>query len=133
MTVFSIGELSGQTGVKVETIRYYERKGVLPPPPRTEGGHRVYCESHFKRLSFVRRSRELGFTLNDVKQMLQMVDDGYVTCEEVQNIAQEHLVDVQKKLTDLKLMEKALRKTINQCEGGKGPDCPIIETLFLDA
>ena len=78
-STFSIGALSQGTGVNVETIRYYERIGVLPSPPRTEGGHRVYGDRHLRRLNFVRRSRELGFSLDEVKRMLRLVDGGDVT------------------------------------------------------
>ena len=133
MAAFSIGELSGRTKVNVETIRYYERIGILAPPPRTQGGHRVYGEDQIKRLHFVRRSRELGFALEGVKQMLRIIDGGDVTCEQVRLIASDHLEDVRAKLADLKRMEKALSKTVNQCAGGKTPDCPIIETLFSGA
>lgn len=130
MIAIPIGGLSDRTKVKVETIRFYERIGILPAPPRTQGGHRVYGEDQIKRLSFIRRSRELGFALESVKQMLRMVDGGDVTCEQVRQISSNHLNDVRAKLTDLKRMEKALSKTVNKCGGGKAPDCPIIEALF---
>ena len=125
-----IGELSRRANVNIETIRYYERTRVMPPPPRTEGGHRVYDEEHLKRLSFVRRCRELGFGLDSVKEMLRMVDGGDVTCEQVRTIAQGHLDDVRQKIADLIRMEKTLNKTVSGCEGGGNPDCPIIEALF---
>ncbi len=129
-STFSIGALSQGTGVNVETIRYYERIGVLPSPPRTEGGHRVYGDRHLRRLNFVRRSRELGFSLDEVKRMLRLVDGGDVTCEQVREIALEHAQEVRDKIVDLKRMERTLRDTAAQCEGGETPDCPIIDVLF---
>jgi MerR family mercuric resistance operon transcriptional regulator len=126
----TIGVLSKVTGCKIETIRYYERIGVLPPPPRTQGGHRAYGEAHVKRLKFVRRSRELGFSLDEVRQMLRLVDGGNVTCEQVRQITLEHLHDVREKIADLKRMEKTLKDTASRCEGGEAPECPIIDSLF---
>jgi DNA-binding transcriptional MerR regulator len=76
---FTIGEISEQTGVHIETVRYYEKVGLLPPPPRTEGGHRLYADDHLKRIIFIRRSRELGFTLDDIRNLLGLVEGGY-TC-----------------------------------------------------
>ena len=126
----SIGTLSKATGCKVETIRYFERIGVLPLPPRTEGGHRAYGEEHLKRLNFVQRSRELGFSLNEVRQMLRLVDGGDVTCEQVREMTLEHLEDVRTKITDLRRMERTLKVTAALCTGDKVPDCPIIDALF---
>lgn len=130
MTVIAIGELSRRTKVNIETIRYYERCGVLPPPPRTGGGHRAYGEDHLKRLNFVRRSRELGFSLDEVRQMLRLVDGGDVTCEQVKEMTLEHLANVRAKIADLRRMERTLKDTAARCAGDKTPDCPIIEALF---
>lgn len=132
MDTMPIGELSRRAGVNIETIRYYERTGVLPPPPRTEGGRRVYDEEHLKCLSFVRRCRELGFGLGSIKAMLHMVDGGAVTCEEVRAVAKSHLDDVRAKIADLRRMEKTLNTTVASCDGGQSPDCPIIEALYAD-
>ena len=130
MAAISIGKLSKRTKVNIETIRYYERSGVLPSPPRTRGGHRAYGEDHLKRLNFVRRSRELGFSLDEVRQMLRLVDGGDVTCEQVCEMTLEHLADVQTKIADLKRMERTLKATAARCTGDRVPDCPIIDTLF---
>lgn len=130
MTVIFIGDLSKRTKVNIETIRYYERIGVLPPPPRTGGGHRAYGQDHLKRLNFVRRSRELGFSLDEVRQMLRLVDGGDVTCEQVREMTLEHLEDVRTKITDLRRMERTLKVTAALCTGDKVPDCPIIDALF---
>ncbi|NQW01980.1 MAG: helix-turn-helix domain-containing protein [Rhodospirillales bacterium] len=125
-----IGALSKATKCNIETIRYYERIGVIPKPPRTAGGHRDYDTPHLKRLNFVRRSRELGFSLGEIRQMLRLVDGGDVTCDQVHDMALGHLSDVRAKIADLKRMERTLKDTAARCEGGKTPDCPIIESLF---
>ena len=130
MTTLPIGELSRRSKVHIETIRYYERSGLLPSPPRTSGGHRAYDEEHVKRLNFVRRSRELGFSLDEVRQMLRLVDGGDVTCEQVREMTLEHLADVKAKIADLRRMERTLKQTAAQCTGNLAPDCPIIDTLF---
>ena len=128
MAAISIGKLSKRTKVNIETIRYYERSGVLAPPPRTRGGHRAYGEDHLKRLNFVRRSRELGFSLDEIRQMLRLVDGHDVTCEQVREMTLEH--DVQTKIADFKRMERSLKATAAQCTGERVPDCPIIDALF---
>ena len=125
-----IGALSEQTSCNIETIRYYEREGLLPNPPRTEGGHRVYNEEHLKRLTFIRRSRELGFTLEDVRGLLRMVDGEHYTCAEVKDLTLEHLQNVRGKLADLKKLEKVLKRLAARCTGDETPDCPIVEALF---
>lgn len=128
---WTIGRLSKETGCNIETIRYYERKGILTAPPRSGGGHRLYGEKHLKRLTFVRRSRELGFTLKQVRRLLELVDGGKYTCAEVEEIAQEHLREIQKKMSDLRKLEGALEKMVSQCAGGSVPDCPVIDALFV--
>ncbi len=127
---FGIGALSEQTGCNIETIRYYEREGLLPNPPRTEGGHRVYDEEHLKRLTFIRRSRELGFTLEEVRGLLRMVDGEHYTCAQVKSLTLDHLEDVRGKLADLKKLEKVLKQLAGRCTGDETPDCPIVEALF---
>lgn len=125
---FSIGELSRRASVNIETIRYYERVGLLPAPPRTEGGHRSYAEDHLKRLIFIRRSRELGFTLDEIRNLLGLVEGGY-TCGEVQETALMHLKDIRHKIADLRRMERTLAETAARCEGGNTPECPIMYVL----
>lgn len=125
----TIGKLSLQTGVNIETIRYYEKKCILPAPPRTQGGHRLYSEEHMKRLMFVRRSRELGFSLNEIRTMLNMVDGKNLTCSKVKDITLKHLDDVRDKISDLQKLEKTLKTIASRCKGSKTPDCPIIDAL----
>lgn len=124
----SIGEMSRQSGVNIEAIRYYEKIGLLPKPPRTDAGHRVYLDDHLDRLNFIRRSRELGFTLDEIHNLSSLVDGGY-TCGEVKDTALRHLKDIRQKIADLRRMDRALAKTIANCKGGAAPECPIIEVL----
>ncbi len=126
----TIGALSKRTGVKIETIRYYERIGIMPNPPRTEGGHRVYGESHMKRLAFVRRGRELGFSLDEIRALLSLVDGGEFTCGEVKEMTVAHMEDIRRKIADLRRMEKVLREMASKCDGGDVPDCPILDALW---
>ena len=125
----SIGALSERSGVNIETIRYYERIGLIPPPPRSRGGHRLYGASHLQRLRFVRRSRELGFSVSEIRTLLAMVDGGY-TCAEVNALAVRHLEDVRTKIADLRRLEKTLKSVSDQCSGDTAPACPIIAELF---
>ncbi|MBW3097028.1 MerR family transcriptional regulator [Pseudohoeflea coraliihabitans] len=126
---FSIGELSQRTTVNIETIRYYEKVGLLPPPPRTEGGHRLYSDAHLKRLVFIRRSRQLGFTLDEIRNLLGLVDGGH-TCGEVKDAAVHHIQAIRKRISDLRRMERTLSVTAARCEGGETPECPILDALF---
>ena len=128
--ILSIGLLSTQTNCKVETIRYYEKIGIFPKPPRTEGGHRVYSENHLKRLVFIRRGRELGLSLEDIRALLKLVDGGGNTCQQVEAITLQHIGNIHQKILDLKKLEKILAKISSQCEGGVVPECPILDALF---
>ena len=126
----TIGALSKQTGVNIETIRFYERIGILAKPPRSAGGHRLYGQDQRMRLGFVRRSRELGFSLQEVRGLLHLVDGGHHTCAEVKAITMDHLADVRRKVADLRRLERTLADVAGKCHGGKVPDCPVIEALF---
>ena len=126
----SIGLLSTQTNCKIETIRYYEKIGIFPKPPRTEGGHRIYSENHLKRLVFIRRGRELGFSLEDIRALLKLIDGGGHTCQQVEAITLHHLGNIHQKILDLKKLEKILTKISSECGGGVVPECPILDALF---
>ncbi len=132
MARLGIGKLSEHTGCNIETIRYYERIGLLPAPPRSEGGHRSFSDEHTKRLTFIRRGRELGFTLKEVRCLLELVDGEDHTCEEVQAITVKHVADIRRKVADLRRLERVLEDMAEQCPGGKVPECPIIDALFHD-
>lgn len=133
MPHLTIGRLSQHTGCKVETIRYYERAGLMPPPPRSPGGHRVYDETHLRRLTFLRRGRGLGFSLDQLRALLGLVDEGGLTCGEVQAVTLDRLADVRGKIADLKRLEGALATMAAECAGGTVPDCPVIDALFQGA
>jgi len=123
------GELAQQSGCNIETVRFYEKQGLLPAPPRSAGGHRDYALEHLKRLTFIRRSRELGFTLEEVRRLLTLVDGSDSTCAEVRAMTLEHLADVRRKIADLEMLAQVLEDMAAQCEGDAVPVCPVIEAL----
>lgn len=125
----AIGELSRQTGVNIETIRYYEKIKLLPAPLRTEGGHRLYGPRERRTLAFIRRARELGFTLDEIRALLDLGGPGKASCAEVKQIATHHLDDIRAKIADLRKLERLLASTIAKCSGRKVPDCPVIDIL----
>lgn len=124
------GELAKRTGCNLETIRYYEKIGVMPDPPRTQSGYRQYEAEHERRLRFIMRGRELGFTIDDIKNLLDLVDRCSVSCGEVEKMAKGHLQAIRQKIGDLRRMENVLGQTINACSGNDVPECPLIDTLF---
>ena len=124
------GELAQRSGCNIETVRFYEKQGLLPAPPRTAGGHRDYDREHLKRLTFIRRSRELGFTLDQVRGLLGLVDGGEWTCAEVKAMTVEHSADVRRKIADLEKLAQVLDDMAAQCDGGALPECPIIDALL---
>ena len=126
----SRGVLSKKTGVNGETIRYYEKIKLMPEPARSSSGYRVYDDSHLKRLSFIKRCRELGFTLKEIAALLRLVDGGNYTCAEIRDHTMTHLKDVDEKIRDLRKMQRALRNMVSECEGEMVPECPIVESLF---
>ncbi len=124
------GELAGRTGCNIETIRYYEQVGLMPPPPRSQGGHRLYGQDLVKRLIFIRRSRDLGFTIEEIRGLLRLVDGRKYTCAEVEVLATEHVHEIRRKIADLKKLKGVLETMAAQCSKGKVPECPIIDALF---
>lgn len=127
---FTIGKLSKTTGVHIETIRYYEKIGLLSSPPRSEGGHRLYAEKHLGRLVFLRRSRELGFSIEEIRTLLGLLEEGDYTCKDIKAFTVQHLHDIRQKIRDLRKLEKALVEIASQCDGGPTQECPIIRTSF---
>ncbi len=127
-----IGALSYRTGCNIETIRYYERIGLLAPPARSNGGYRLYGLGHLKRLHFIRRAREIGFTLDEVRTLLGLADQRNSRCAEVRGVAAGHLAEVRTKIADLKTIERVLISMVAQCAEGTLPNCPIIEVLFRE-
>ena len=128
----AIGTLSKNTGTNVETIRYYERVRLLPAPARSPGGYRLYGTGHLKRLSFIRRARALGFSLEKVRTLLKLADERKRPCAQVRVIAEAHLLDVRTKIGDLKAMERVLKETVARCANGTGSHCPVIDALSCE-
>ncbi len=128
-----IGTLSKRTGCNIETIRYYERVGLLPTPARSAGGYRLYGTDHLKRLTFIRRARALGFSIDEVRTLLKLADERKRPCAEVRVVAGAHLRDVRAKIADLRAMERVLQKTLVRCARGAGSDCPLIEALYRES
>ncbi len=128
---FAIGELSRLTGVNIETIRYYERIKMLPAPPRTASGRRVYSAMELRILVFIRRSRELGFSPDQIRALLRLGAAGMASCSEVREIAAHHLEDIRSKLGDLKKLERLLANTVARCSGKTAPDCPVLDILDI--
>jgi MerR family transcriptional regulator, mercuric resistance operon regulatory protein len=126
-------ELARRTGANLETVRYYEKAGLLPAPPRTANGYRSYDTVHERRLGFVLRARELGFSLEEVRALLRLVDERDQPCAEASRLAATHLSDVRAKIADLRRMERVLKDVVAECGDGSRPDCPLIETLFRAA
>ncbi|MBI1774452.1 MAG: helix-turn-helix domain-containing protein [Proteobacteria bacterium] len=124
------GALAVRTGCNIETIRYYEQIGILPPPPRSQSGHRLYDQALLKRLNFVRRSRDLGFTLEEIRELLRLVDGGKYTCAQVEALVLEHVREIQRKISDLRKLKNVLETMASHCSRGKVPECPIIDVLF---
>jgi Cu(I)-responsive transcriptional regulator len=124
-----IGELASATATKVETVRYYEKIGLLPPPARTSANYRAYGPEHLARLSFIRRARDLGFTLDTVRELLTLSDDKARSCEAVDVIAQSHLTEIDRKIGDLTALRSELDRVLGSCRHGTVGDCKIIETL----
>ena len=126
---FSIGELSRHSGVNIETIRYYERIKMLPAPPRTASGRRLYGPAEKRTLAFIRRSRDLGFTLEEIRALLALGGPERASCSDVHKIASAHLASVRGKLSDLVKLESILAETVAQCSDGASPDCPVLDIL----
>lgn len=125
----TIGDLARATNTKVVTIRYYEKVGLLPPATRTAGNYRAYEPHDIDRLRFVRRCRDLGFTLNQIRDLLSLASQQDQDCAKVDRIASEHLAAVERKIGDLQRLADELRRINTRCEGGKIADCCIIEAL----
>jgi len=128
-SILTIGHLARQTGTKVETIRFYEKNGLLPQPSRTGGNYRSYEQDHLNRLSFIRRARELGFSLDQIREFLNLADDRSQSCAAVDAIAKAHRKEVERKIEDLVALKSELDRMIDQCGCGLVADCRIIESL----
>jgi Cu(I)-responsive transcriptional regulator len=124
-----IGALSKATSTNIETIRYYERIGLLPAPMRTSSNYRSYADLHRARLAFVRHSRELGFSIEEIRSLLDLSDHPERDCAEADTIATRHLAQVEDKIVQLSLLRDELSRIIGRCRGGVAADCRVIEAL----
>lgn len=124
-----IGEAAAASGCHLETVRYYERIGLLNPPPRTSGGYRDYRDEDVARLQFVTRGRGLGFSIEEIRSLLRLSEDAELSCADVDELACRHLEDVRAKIRDLQRMATELEHTIAQCHGGNRGDCVILYSL----
>jgi Cu(I)-responsive transcriptional regulator len=131
--VLTIGHLARETGTKVETVRFYEKSGLLPAPARTEGNYRSYDQAHLNRLSFIRRARDLGFSLDQIRTLLALSDDRSQPCASVDAVAKEHRDEVVRKIADLESLKAELDRMIDRCGSGLVADCRIIESLSPQA
>jgi len=122
-------DLARATGCNLETIRYYETAGILPPPARTDAGHRTYGRNDVQRLRFVLRARELGFSLDDIRGLLGLGNGALRTCAEVKEKTEEHLTEVRAKIADLQRIEAVLSQTASLCTGAGVPDCAVLSSL----
>ncbi len=130
MKTLTIGKLAKTVGVNIETIRFYERKGLLPLPERRESGYRVYSEDDVRRLKFIRRAKELGFSLREIQELLELRVDPNSTCDDVRHKAEKKIADIQKRIQELQRMQAALENLAAACYGhGPEGDCPFLEAL----
>ncbi|HUZ12026.1 MAG TPA: helix-turn-helix domain-containing protein [Caulobacteraceae bacterium] len=125
----TIGRLAAQAGVNLETVRYYERIGLMPEPERSAAGHRSYLPEHRVRLAFIRRARQLGFRLDEVRALIGLAEPGRQSCAEVKALASNHLDEIQAKIADLTRLEVVLSQAVRRCGDGAAPVCPVIEAL----
>jgi DNA-binding transcriptional MerR regulator len=129
MDALTIGQLGRATDTKIETIRYYEKIGLLPAPRRTAGNYRSYAVEHLQRLGFIRRSRELGFSIEEVRELLKLAAHGESPCGEVDQLVARHLETTERKIEALRRLRRELRDTLASCKGGRVTECRVIQAL----
>lgn len=124
-----IGDLARATDIRVETVRYYERIGLMPPPDRTEGNYRSYTGAHLNRLNFIRHARGLGFDIAEIRSLLELSDRPSEDCAEADRIASRHLAAVEAKIARLAVLRDELARMVGQCRGGLVATCHVMEVL----
>lgn len=129
MDRLTIGMLAAATGVKITTIRYYERAGLMVSPPRSAGGHRNYTNVHRRRLLFIRKARQLEFSIQDIRSLLLLAEPAGPSCREVQRVAAAHLQELRRKISALAKLEALLAGAVAHCSGNASPRCPVLELL----
>ncbi len=125
-----IGALSRCTGCSIDTIRYYERVRLLPAVPRTEGGHRLYSHAHVRRLQFIRRSREIGLSLRQVRELLEDMERSACSCSGVRSLLSERLAAVRSRIRDLRDLERNLRTMLDECGDAELTNCRLMESML---
>lgn len=128
-----IGEAAAASGCHIETIRYYERVGLLPRPARTDGGYRDYTQDEVRRLRFISRGRELGFGLDEIRSLMALADDASLSCGDVDRLARQHLEEIRSRVRELNRIARELQRTISGCQGGQRARCTILDALRAPA
>ncbi len=130
METLTIGQLAKKADVHIETIRYYEKRGLIPVPPRKESGYRQYSDEMVRRIQFIKHAKELGFSLKEINELLTLKLDARTSCSEVKKKAESKIADIDRKIKTLQGMKKALVKLTKACSGrGPAKECPILEAL----
>lgn len=129
MQAVTIGTIARETGSKVQTVRYYEQIGLMPPPDRTEGNQRLYTRADVERLAFIRHARDLGFSIETIRELLGMADRPDMPCDEADAIVFRHLEDVKARIARMQALQSELERMLRQCAGGAISDCRVIEAL----
>lgn len=133
IVTFKIGEVASRARVNKETVRYYEKRGLIPKPDRRRSGYRIFTQRHIDQIKFIKRAQELGFTLSEIKELLELRMDEDTTCSEIRDEAQEKYQDVVEKIEDLQRIKETLVDLIDSCAGdGPKGDCPILGALEGD-
>ena len=130
MSEYTIGQIAQRTGIGIETIRFYERKGLIDEPPRKESGYRQYSEDAIARLMFIQQAKTLGFSLREINELLSLRKKPGITSGEIKQLAEAKLEDIENKIRMLKRMQRTLKKLVDRCPGhGSANECPILEAL----
>ena len=130
MSELTIGQIARRAGIGIETIRFYERKGLIEEPPRKESGYRQYNEDAVTRLAFIQQAKTLGFSLNEIHELLSLRKSPGVTSREIKQLAEAKLADIENKIRMLRRMQRTLKKLVEKCPGhGPTSDCPILDAL----
>ena len=129
MQTLRIGEVAAEAGVNVQTLRFYERRGLLPHPPRRASGYRQYAPEAVRRVRFIKRAQELGFTLAEIGELLRLREDPRIPCRDVRATAETKIADIEEKLRRLRAMRAALAVLVESCAANREHHCPLLEAL----